>query len=180
MQPVCCYRSHKDSVWEDRSLLPHRLFRSQRKHYRFFKIDYDRQSARVTNGELLRRLLAARRVRGQRNRTAGQIQVHNWPIISPGERASQAPPVFGLCCSQRPRVGGNLALGCSSVRAFWVTALTRSFIKAWERAALWGPLWTDCGASWKSGSALAKTGRQWTIRACPESIHISRLGLMCL
>lgn len=84
----------------------------------FFKIDYDRQSARVTNGELLWRLLAVRRVRGQRNRTAGQIQVHNRPIISPGERASQAPPVFGLCCSQRPHVGGNLALGCSSVRAF--------------------------------------------------------------
>lgn len=84
----------------------------------FFRIDYDRQSARVTNGELLRRLLAARRVRGQRNRTAGHIQVHNWPIISPGRRASQAPLVFGLCCSQRPRVGGNLALGCSSVRAF--------------------------------------------------------------
>ena len=91
------------------------LFRSQRKHYRFFKIDYDRQSARVTNGELLQRLLAAHRVRGRSNRTAGQIQVHNWPIISPG-RAGQAPAAFGLCCSQRPCVGGNLALGCSSVR----------------------------------------------------------------
>lgn len=68
--------------------------------------------ARVTNGELLRSLLAALRVRGHGgSKQPLKSRFISGAIISPGQSPS------GLCCSQRPRVGGNLALGCSSARA---------------------------------------------------------------
>lgn len=146
-----------------------------------FKIDYDRQSARVTNGEHLLRQLA---VCGA-ERTGGIEALVKYRFITGpslvevrepaklSEHSASAvlhAPAWGAIWRWAP-----LQWGPSEWRA-WHDHLSKPG-SAWCSGV---PLWTDCGSSWKSGSALAKTGRQWTIRACPESIHISRLGLMCL
>lgn len=154
----------------------------------FFSIDYDRQSARVTNGGAS--LEAVSWARGREDRGIEAL-VKLW-LITPSSlvrsRENQLSVVSiqpPLLSTTPPRGGGGwggaiwrrapLQWGPSEWRP-WHDHLSKP-VSAWCSGV---PLWTDCSSGWKSGSALAKTGRQWTIRACPESIHISRLGLMCL
>lgn len=93
----------------------------------------------MTNGEHLQRLLAGSR--GREDRGIEALVKHRFitgrSLVQSGEPAklSESPD---CAAPHAPALGGNLALGSSSVRAFWVTALTWSFIKAWERVVLKG------------------------------------------
>lgn len=75
-----------------------------------------------------------------RDRSAGQIQVHNWPSLTQCG-AGKSPVRSAFSTRAHGRAIWRWAVPSQALR---VTDLTRSFIKAWERAARRGPARADC------------------------------------
>lgn len=111
IRPICRYWFSTDSTPKDQCLLLNHLVRIQRRRYGFFKIDYDRQSAGVTNEEHLQRPLAVCRAEGtEESKALVKCRFITGPSLVQ-QRESAWCCGLSLCCYPQPPRGGQFGAG---------------------------------------------------------------------